>query len=187
MRGRLKLSHLSALLVFGVAPFLLTAQSHPTNTTAMASHYGHGTPALVPMTAIDGKLFSVEAFQGHWTLLYFWADWCIPCIQHGIPDLASFAQSHKADKDRFRIVGIRFNSTSESGDFADFQKKTQHLEQSLWHKTPPFPLVYDSSTQVTTNWGVHELPTTALIDPKGNLVANGSLEMLSQALVKQTE
>jgi len=35
---------------------------------------------------------------------------------------------------------------------------------------------------VTTNWGVHALPTYALIDPKGNLVANGDLETLKKAL-----
>ncbi len=179
------------LLLLGVPVVVLSslfcraqAESVPVNSPAMAAHFGHGTPRLVPMTDIDGKPFSVEPLQGHWTLLYFWADWCIPCIMHGIPELTSFVQSTTADRERYRIVAIRFNSTSEAGDWNDFKKKTEHLERTLWHRVPPFPLVYDSTTQVTSSWGVHALPTYALIDPKGNLVANGDLETLKRALAR---
>jgi thiol-disulfide isomerase/thioredoxin len=177
------------LPLFGGTALLLSsffchvhAQSAPVNSPAMAAHYGHGTPRLVPMTDMNGKPYSVEPLKGHWTLLYFWADWCVPCIEHGIPELSSFVQSTGVDRDRYRIVGIRFNSTSEAGDWNDFKKKTEHLEKTLWHGVPPFPLVYDSTTQVTANWGVHALPTYALIDLKGNLVANGDLDTLKKAL-----
>lgn len=180
---RHSVSGVSALL-FSSLFFHGQAQSVPTNTPAMAAHYGHGTPALAPMRDLEGKPFSVEPVKGHWTLLYFWADWCVPCIEHGIPELSSFVQSSTADRSRYRIVGIRFNSTSESGDWNDFKKKTERLERTLWHGAPPFPLVYDSTTRVTTSWGVHALPTYALIDPKGNLVANGDLETLKRALAK---
>ena len=179
------------LLSSGVSTLLISslllhvqAQSVPTNTPAMAAHYRHGTPGLAPMTDLEGKSFSVEPLKGHWTLLYFWADWCVPCIEHGIPELSAFVQSSNADRSRYRIVGVRFNSTSEAGDWKDFKRKTEHLEKTLWHGVPPFPLVYDSTTRVTTNWGVHALPSYALIDPKGNLVANGDLQTLKRALAR---
>jgi len=158
------------------------AQTAPVNTSAMSVHYGHGTPKLVPMTDMDGKPFSINPLKGHWTLLYFWADWCVPCIEHGIPELSSFVQSNVTNRDRYRIVGIRFNSTSEAGDWSDFKEKTERLEKTLWHGVPPFPLVYDSTTQVTSNWGIHALPTYALIDPQGNLVPNGNLDTLKRKL-----
>ena len=181
----MKLSLLSSTaLVFSSLLCHLQAQSAPTNSPAMAAHYGHGTPRLVPMTDMDGKPFSVDPLKGHWTLLYFWADWCVPCIEHGIPELSNFVQNTTMDRERYRIVAIRFNSTSEAGDWNDFKKKTEHLERTLWHGVPPFPLVYDSTTQVTTSWGVHTLPTYALIDPKGNLVANGDLATLKKALAR---
>ena len=173
-----------AVLAIGLSPCHLQAQSVPTNSPAMAANYGHGTPLLVPMTDMDGKPFSVGPLKGHWTLLYFWADWCVPCIEHGIPELSTFVNSTTSDRDRYRIIGVRFNSTSEAGDWSDFKKKTEHLERILWHGVPPFPLVYDSTTQVTTSWGVHALPTYALIDPKGNLVANGDLDTLKKALAR---
>jgi thiol-disulfide isomerase/thioredoxin len=180
---RLFISGISALLLNSLF-FHVHAQSTPTNTAAMAAHFGHGTPALAPMTDLEGKTFSVEPLKGHWTLLYFWADWCMPCIEHGIPELSAFVQSSGADRSQYRVVGIRFNSTSEAGDWNDFKKKTELLEKTIWHGMPPFPLVYDSTTRVTTSWGVHALPTYALIDPKDNLVANEDLQTLKRALAK---
>ncbi len=174
----------SLFAIYSLSIGNVQAQSASVNTPAMAAHYGHGTPRFVPMTDMDGKSYSVEPLKGHWTLLYFWADWCIPCIEHGIPQLSAFVHSTTAERSRYRIVAIRFNSTSEDGDWNDFKMKTEHLEKTLWHETPPFPLVYDSTTQVTANWGIHALPTYALIDPKGNLVPNGDLEALKKALTR---
>ncbi len=155
----------------------------PVNTLAMASHFGHGTPPLYTMKDLAGEPFSLGALKGHWTLLYFWADWCEPCVEKGIPELSDFVRrTPVSERSQFRIVAIRFNSLSESGDWNDFKRKTERLEKSMWHEVPPFPIVYDTTTKVTTSWGIHELPTTALIDPDGNLVRNGSLKELKQVL-----
>lgn len=177
------------LLICLVAPAVLAQKKPvPINTPAMVSHYGHGTPLLTTMKGLDGKPYSVTPLKEHWTLLYFWADWCIPCIEKGIPELSNFVRSTPAaERNRYRIVAIRFNSLSESGDWNDFRRKTERLEKGLWHQRPPFPIVYDSTTRVTSAWGVHALPTTALIDPNGNLVRDGSLEKLRQALAHPPE
>ena len=160
---------------------------HPGNTSAMAQHYGNGTPPVSPLTGMDNKPFSIESFKGHWTLLYYWADWCVPCIQEGIPELISFTNAHRARRDEFRIVAIRRNSNDEAGDWNDFHSKTEHLEQALWHTVPPFPIVWDSSAGMTSDWGIHELPTYALVDPQGNLVRGGNLSTLEVALQKHTK
>ena len=155
----------------------------PHNTPAMAQHYGHGTPPVSVLTDMENKPFAIESFRGHWTLLYFWADWCVPCIQEGIPALSSFVKTSK-DPSTYRIVAIRYNSLDESGDWNTFHSKTEHLEHTLWNGVPPFPIVYDSTTRMTSDWGIHELPTYALIDPQGNLVPNGNLSVLQSALEK---
>jgi thiol-disulfide isomerase/thioredoxin len=155
---------------------------NPHNTSAMARHYGHGTPLLSPLTDMAKKPFVIEPFKGHWTLLYFWADWCVPYIEEGIPALTSFVKQTPNQRDSYRIVAIRFNSLEEAGDWTTFKSKTEHLERTLWHGVPPFPIVYDSSTRMTSDWGVHELPTYALIDPQGNLVPNGNLSTLRAAI-----
>lgn len=159
----------------GQAPL---AQDHPSNTPEMAKHFGHGTPAIAPLTDLDHKPFTLKPIKGRWTLLYYWADWCLPCIQQGIPDLTSFVNTHQAAKAKFQVVAIRFGSTHENFEWKDFHAKTFKLENSTWHFVPPFPMVYDESSVMTTAWGVHELPTYALIDPHGDLVRDGDLALL---------
>lgn len=154
-------------------------RGNSSDASLMAKHYGHGTPPLSPMRDMDHNVYAVGSLKGHWTLLYFWADWCVPCIQEGIPDLIAFSNAHSNSRDRYRIVAIRFNSKNEAGDWNDFHAKTLKLEKSLWRAEPPFPVVYDESTRVTSDWGIHELPTYALIDPQGNLVRGGDLAKLA--------
>ena len=151
------------------------------NTPEMSRHFGHGTPALSPLTDLEHRPVTVDV-NGRWTLLYFWADWCVPCVEKGIPDLITFAKAHAAEKHRFQIVAIRFGSTHEDYDWKAFHEKTLHLEQAVWHEIPPFPVVDDESSQFSTDWGIHALPTYALIDPKRNLVREGDLDGLRRAL-----
>lgn len=169
----------SILLIGGMA--LGQAQpshNHPLNTPEMAKHFGHGTPQIGPLTDLDHKPFTLKPLKGRWTLLYYWADWCVPCVAEGIPALTSFVNTHQADKAKFQIVAIRFGSTHEDFEWKDFHTKTLKLEKTVWHDVPPFPMVYDESSRMTTAWGIHELPTSALIDPHGNLVKNGDLALL---------
>lgn len=167
---------LALLVVAGTT----NAQNHE-NTLAMSQHFGHGTPALSPLLDIEHKTFEVRP-KGQWTLIYFWADWCAPCVSKGIPDLIAFANAHKAERSRFQIVAIRFGSPHENFDWKDFRTKTLHLEHTIWHQVPPFPIVDDDSSRFSTDWGIHALPTYALIDPKGNLVRNGDLPSLEKVL-----
>lgn len=154
------------------------------NTPAMNQHYGHGTPKLSPLLDIDHKTYVVQP-KGRWTLIYFWADWCMPCIGKGIPDLIAFSKAHEAQSSRFQIVAIRYGSTHENYEWKDFHAKTLHLEQAVWHQVPLFPVVDDDSSQFSTDWGIHALPTYALIDPKGNLVRDGDLTSLEKALASK--
>ena len=178
------MTRLAAALILSSGLYAQTPPEHkaPQNTSAMAQHYGHGTPPLSPMTGMDQKPFQVEPLKGHWTLLYYWADWCVPCVQEGLPLLISFANTHQADQVKFRLVAIRRNSNDEPGDWNDFHKQAIRLEQEVWHTAPSFPLVWDNTTRMTTDWGIHELPSYALIDPNGDLVKGGDLKMLEEKL-----
>jgi thiol-disulfide isomerase/thioredoxin len=173
-----------ALLVLVAGAATAQTHQHPKNTSVMELHYGHGTPPVSPMNDMEDKSFQMEKFEGHWTLMYFWADWCVPCVKEGIPSLIEFANSHQREREKFRIVAIRFNARNEAGDWNDFHRQTAKLEAEVWHSVPPFPLVYDTSMQMTSNWGIHELPTYALVDPHGNLVCGGNLSRLTIELEK---
>jgi len=148
----------------------------------VARHFGRGTPRLTALTDLERRSLDIDPLRGHWTYLYFWADWCVPCIAKGIPKINTFVLSHRDKQSQFRVIGIRFNNADEAGDWNDFRAKTLKLEKSVWHFIPAFPLAYDETTRMTADWGIHGVPAAALIDPEGNLVRNGSLEVLAKAL-----
>ncbi len=170
---------------FTVAGTDVTLEPLQLALSPMAQHYGHGTPTVSTLRDMNRQLLDIGSLQGHWTLLYFWADWCLPCIREGMPKLIAFATAHNAARDKFRIVAIHENQLTEDGDWSDFYTKTTKLEKEVWHSVPPFPIAYDETTRMTSDWGVHQFPTYALINPAGNLVRGGSLSMLETELDKQ--
>ena len=151
----------------------------------MAIHFGHGTPRLSPMRDMENQPFEVPSLTGHWTLLYFWADWCVPCIHESLPRLITFANQNQSRRDQFRIIAIRESGKTETSDWKSFHESTTRLEKELWHTVPPFPMIYDESAKVIADWGVDSFPTYALIDPAGNLVADADLDTLIARLKNQ--
>ena len=148
----------------------------------MTRHYGLGTPRLSSVVDLDHRSLDIGPLKGHWTFLYFWADWCVPCIAEGIPKVNAFVLSHRDQKSQFRVIAVHRNGTDESGDWNDFREKTLKLEKSVWHFVPAFPVAFDETTRMTSDWGIHEVPSSALIDPDGNLIRDGSLEILAKEL-----
>jgi thiol-disulfide isomerase/thioredoxin len=154
----------------------------------MMRHYGHGTPRLSTLTDLNHRNLDIGPLRGHWTFLYFWADWCVPCVAEGIPNVNAFVLSHHDQQSRFRVIAIHRRATGETvdGDWNDFRAKTLKLEKSVWHFVPAFQLAYDRTTHMTTDWGIQQIPTSALIDPNGNLVRGGGLDFLAKELDRET-
>ena len=148
----------------------------------MAHHYGHGTPDLSTLLDMDHSPYNIGDLRGHWTLIYFWADWCSPCVKEGIPKLIAFANEHSGLHDQFRIIAIRERRPGEKGDWDDFHSKTLKFENSVWHGVPPFVMAYDEAMSMTKDWGIDAVATTALINPNGDLVQRGDLSKLAAEL-----
>jgi hypothetical protein len=53
--------------------------------------------------------------------------------------------------------------------------QTLKLEKSVWHFVPAFTVAYDETNRMTSDWGIRQVPSVALIDPNGNLVRDGNL------------
>lgn len=148
----------------------------------IAQHYGRGTPDLSTLLDMDHSPYNIGDLRGHWTLLYFWADWCGPCVNEGIPKLIAFANEHSGLHDQFRIIAIRERRPGEKGDWDDFHSKTLKFENSVWHGVPPFVMAYDATMRMTKDWGIDAAATTALINPNGDLVQRGNLSTLATEL-----
>lgn len=171
-------------LSFTLADKNLTLKTLVLDPSPMKLHYGHGTPPVSELQDMSHHPFLIESWRGHWTLLYFWADWCSLCVQQGIPELIAFSHMYSEHSDQFRIIAIHESQPDEGRSWEVFQSQTTRFEKEIWKTTPPFPLVFDESTHMTSAWGIRQFPTYALIDPDGNLVQDGSLSKLKGMLHK---
>lgn len=97
-------------------------------------------------------------FRGEVLLVNFWATWCAPCIKE-MPSLARLADALKDEP--FRLLAV---SQDRGGkDVAEpFIRDRLNL--------PDLQLFYDPKLKLGRSLGVRGLPSTYVIDAKGNLV-----------------
>jgi thiol-disulfide isomerase/thioredoxin len=105
---------------------------------------------------IDAKKFSLKDYRGKVILLNFWATWCPPCRRE-MPSMERLNQHFKG-KD-FVVLAV---NQMEDGD--QVFTYTGGLEVD-----PTFTILFDKDSAVSRAYGVQGLPTTYLIDKKGNI------------------
>lgn len=107
----------------------------------------------------DGKPVSMAAFKGKYVLIDFWASWCYPCREE-IPNLIKNYDAFKGEN--FTILSI---SLDEHHD--------KWLKALAVHKMPWAQVVDPKNWdgELATYYGLKGIPSTLLIDPKGNIMA----------------
>jgi peroxiredoxin len=105
---------------------------------------------------MDAKKFSLKDYRGKVVLLNFWATWCPPCRR----EMPSMERLHRKFKSQNFIV-LAVNQMEGGDQVFTF---TGGLELD-----PTFPILFDKDSSVSRAFGVQGLPTTYLIDKKGNV------------------
>jgi peroxiredoxin len=105
---------------------------------------------------MDGKKFSLKDYRGKVVLLNFWATWCPPCRRE-MPSIERVYQHFKSRN--FVVLAL---NQMEDGD----QVFTYTAELAV---APTFPILFDKDSDVSRAYSVVGLPTTYLIDKKGNI------------------
>ncbi|PCJ44011.1 MAG: redoxin [Moraxellaceae bacterium] len=101
----------------------------------------------------QGKTLKLSDFRGEVVMLNFWASWCAPCRQE-MPLLEGL---HK----RFKKVGFTVLGVNIDEDVSAAKKILKEISVS-------FPVMYDSKNKVSEMYALDSMPTTVMIDRKGN-------------------
>jgi thiol-disulfide isomerase/thioredoxin len=101
-----------------------------------------------------GSKISLGQYKGQVVMLNFWASWCGPCRQE-MPLLESIYK--KYNKMGFTLIGVNVEPDSKAAE--GFLKQTP----------VSFPVIYDKDSTVSKAYDVSGMPSTVIIDRKGNI------------------
>ena len=144
------------LAQIGLSCVILSACSLQPNIALATpkSAVGNKAPALSGVT-LSGEAVSVT-FQGHRTVLNFWASWCGPC-RHEQPGLNRIAAEFASQGVRVYGVDMLDHDRGQAGAF-------------LQEFKVPYPSIYDDAGKLAATYEVDAPPSFVLIDERGIIV-----------------
>jgi len=101
----------------------------------------------------------IADLTGKIVVLDFWTYGCINCI-HVIPDLKRLEEEYASE---LVVVGVHSAKFTTEGE-------TDNIREVVKRYGVDHPVVNDRDFEVWRSWGAQAWPTTALIDPAGNVV-----------------
>ena len=119
-----------------------------------------GRPAPVlegPSVLPGGADFALADQAGRWTLVNFFATWCVPC-QAEHPDLLRFSAAH-AEADDARVVSVVFSDDPDG------------VARYFAENGGSWPVLEDPVGQGALEWGVTGVPESFLVGPDGTVRA----------------
>lgn len=133
----------------GLGVVELPAGLNPT-AKAPAAEPGRAAPNF-RLQSPDGGVSTLDSFRGKYVLLNFWASWCGPC-RGETPDLQALSERQSA---KLTVLGV------------NQQEDAAAAKQFMAQFNLSYPIVLDSSGDVSQAYRVSGLPMSFLIDPDG--------------------
>lgn len=117
-------------------------------------HYDIGIAQNFTLLDIDGENFELDKTRGNWVFLHFWASWCGPCREE-MPAIQHLANAMQDES--FKIIMI--NTAEDEDTIFEFLAAINVELNTLM----------DVDGLVTEVWKPRGLPTSFLINPKGEI------------------
>jgi peroxiredoxin len=117
----------------------------------MQRHLVSGFAPQFAGTLLDGKVTTLQAYQGKPVLLHFWATWC-PVCRFEQKNIDALSRNHQ-------VITVVMNSG------ADAEVKAYLRENEL-----NFPVMVDRRGHLAAMFGVIGVPTSFVVSPDGKIV-----------------
>jgi thiol-disulfide isomerase/thioredoxin len=125
--------------------------------TALLLTLAVGSCAPIDFEYADGAPGRYSDWRGHWVFINYWAEWCAPC-RYEIPQLNAVSKDLAASG--ALVVGVNFDGVD--GDALRALMQRMGIEFPVATQDPRSRFGYELPAV---------LPTTIVIDPKGDVVA----------------
>jgi cytochrome c biogenesis protein CcmG/thiol:disulfide interchange protein DsbE len=122
---------------------------------AAAVGVGDKAPAFA-LTTASGETVALEALRGRVVYIDFWASWCGPC-RRSFPWMNEMQQKYGTRG--LTIVGVNVD------------KRRADAERFLQDTPAAFAVVYDESGATPASYAVKGMPSSYLVDARGNVAA----------------
>jgi len=145
------------MLIHGLSAYLLVMAAVTANAETLPPGVMRigGTPApALQLDNLDGEAYDLQASQGHWRFVHFWASWCGPCRKE-MPSIERMVTA--LGNSPLEIVLV---NTAETED---------EVFTFLGIVAPDLLPLMDTDGQVTEVWQPRGLPATYLVDPSGHI------------------
>ena len=122
--------------------------------TSASSGEANGPAPAFTLTSISGQTASLNQYKGQVVMVNFWATWCGPCQQ----EMPLLDQMYKKFKPTgFTLLGVNVD------------KDVPTVKDLLTRKPVTFPILLDPTNQVSKAYHVNDMPSTVIIDRKGDI------------------
>jgi thiol-disulfide isomerase/thioredoxin len=125
---------------------------------AFAATTATGPAPAFKLSARGGKSVDLTQFKGQVVMINFWASWCKPCRDE-MPLLEDIYKKYKPMG--FTMLGV------------NVEPDTKDAEAWLGKLPKPvtFPIAFDVDSKVSKLYKVETMPSTVIVDRKGNVRA----------------
>jgi peroxiredoxin len=113
-----------------------------------------GPAPAFSLADLAGQQASLGQYKGQVVMVNFWATWCGPCQQE-MPLLDAMYKKYKPAG--FTLLGVNVD------------KEAPPVKALLDRKPVSFPVLLDPANQVSKAYNVNEMPSTVIVDRKGQI------------------